>query len=149
MCLQFTLPEGQGILSIKVRLTGTALVSNAVFLHYAPSMLLTITPEVVSNEGGTFLTITGSNLGIDLLKEYDRRKSLAMPTDFIPTPNSWTRNAVVFDGFGECAVVSVRILCQCCPAPGTVIDTTGIFSLSRARPNIASHFFLNSEHDCI
>ena len=62
---QFPLGPGQGQLSVSVRIIGTTVVSSAVMYAYAHATIYGVNPVSGSNAGGTTLTITGANFGLD------------------------------------------------------------------------------------
>ena len=63
---QFVLPSGQGTILLQARIIGTSVVSNVVSYQYARAVATTSSPQLGTTAGGTLITVSGTNLGIDL-----------------------------------------------------------------------------------
>jgi hypothetical protein len=63
---QFSLGPGQGMVTLRARLAGTDVVSNAVTYGYSSGSVDSVTPGVGDASGGAVVVISGQNLGVTL-----------------------------------------------------------------------------------
>ena len=114
--LQFTLPAGQGRVSIRVRIVGTTVVSNSISYAYATPTISSVSPTTGVTGGGVLVTIVGTNLGVDtsnatFVPSACQTHNAVMIGRFPCTPVTWTSTYITCTtsaGFGSGLPVTVQ-----------------------------------------
>ena len=134
----FELPPGQGRLRLSVRIMGSSTETSAIEYAYDRPAVSGVSPDTVLTSGGTVLTVTGSNLGVDLsaaaLVPGASLNSVRLGPYACAPVLSWTPSAVTCvapEGYTRDAgyVVTVAVS-QLCSSIGCSLDTDRVVDAS-------------------
>ena len=112
---EVTLPAGQGMVGLRVRVMGTTTVTNTITYSYGAPTLASASPTAMRTDGDTVITLLGANFGIDLDSAYASRVATLGQSESVAARGSWQRNQVILTSAGvsvNCSVQSVGTQCH-------------------------------------